>query len=135
MNNEPLTPEEYEQLLSLGGQNEEQAAQLALQQATAQRLRKGNQLQSRQAGNVTVAPHWTEMLGSIGREYKAGKADEQIAQGTSEQALRKQQQNAMLLRAITQGQQPQQSTAQGPGMGMPRPQGFQIPPGFDLMGQ
>ena len=116
--NQSLTPEEYQQLLDLGGQNEEAQQLMVQQQRQAQGLRQGNRPQMRNAGNMNVAPHWLELAGGLAKEYQAGKLDKGVAASTKEQAMRKQQQNAMMLRALM-GQQQQAPQGTGPGMMLP----------------
>lgn len=93
-----MTPEEYQQMLDLGGQNEQLAAQAEMAKSLRSPLRTRGT-----PGGYQVAPHWTELLSNIGNQYAEQKA-------TRKQGSNKSAQHAMLLRALL-GQQQTQNPA------------------------
>jgi hypothetical protein len=125
-----MTPEEqarYEELLRLGGQNEEAASQMKIQSQQAQMLRRNGQMPDmRQAGRLTVAPHWLELVGNLASQKVAGDIDKKMQGSLTEQAARKQQQNAIILRQMMQ-QAPQQQLTQGIAMPGAQPSQFRLP--------
>lgn len=115
--NEPLTDEEYAQLVELGGLNEMEAAKMARQLELAKQLRSSTTPQMRSAGGQIYAPGRAEsIVGALGsamagyQQTKGMKAQEGIAANN-------QKQRALLLRGILS----RGSGAQMPGMntGMP----------------
>lgn len=98
-----LTPEQYEELLRLGTENQELAAAIAQQQALADSLRTNDFGQMRGNGRVQVASSPLEMLAGIGRNWKAGQMDKAI-QGQQRTSIgNTQQQNQTVMRAILNG--------------------------------
>lgn len=98
--NEPLTDDEYRQLLELGGANELEAAQMAKQLEMAKQLRMSTAPQTRSANGQIYAPGRAEsIVGAIG----AGLSGYQQAKGMGRQetmAKNKQQQMALMLKGI-----------------------------------
>lgn len=98
--NEPLTDEEYRQLLELGGANEVEAAQMAKQLEMAKQLRMATAPQTRSANGLIYAPGRAEsIVGALG----AGLSGYQQAKGMGRQetiAKNKQQQMALMLKGI-----------------------------------
>ena len=119
--NEALTLEELQQLLELGGQNDEASALLNMQKAQANRLRQGNTLQARDTGRVTVPPHWMELVGGLAREKVASDIDKKMEQSSKDQAMRRQQQNALMLRGLMNNQQQRAAPSVDTGLGMMLP--------------
>lgn len=72
-------------------------------------------------GRVVVPPSIAQLLGGLAREGVAANIDRQTQRSTKDQGMRRQQQNALILRGLTQGQAPQ-----GGGVGM-LPPGAQAP--------
>lgn len=128
MNGQDLTPEEYAQLLSLGASNEADAQVMQHQMAAAKRLREGNVPQSQMMGRVVVPPSWLQMLSGLARENVAHNIDSGVRDSMQNQAMRKQQQNALVLRSLLGGQPAEQEDT-GPGFMAPSPK-----PGFRLGG-
>lgn len=125
-----LTPEDYQLLLELGGQNAQDEDQIKMILAQAEQLRAaGRAPEMRGNSRMQFAPHPLEYLGAMANQnvarQKETKATDMKKQGT----LRQQQQNAMILRALTQQQQPQAPIA-GQGMQLP-----QQPSPYSLGGQ
>jgi len=117
-----LTPEEYQQLLTLGQDNALMGDELKQQLAIAEQLRQGNAPQMRNAGRATVAPHWMELLGGLAREKSSYDRMGQAQQTRKGMQGNMNAQHALMLRALGAGaQQP----APGPTAGT----GF-MPPGF-----
>lgn len=125
-----MTPEQqaqYEELLRLGGQNEDAAQQMKQQQAQANLLRQNGQMPDmRRAGRMAVAPHWMELLGSLASQKVATDIDKKVSGTMAEQTARKQQQNAIILRQLMQ-QAPQQQITQGIAMPGAQPNPFRLP--------
>lgn len=115
-----LTPEDYQLLLELGGQNaqDEEAIKMAL--AQAEQLRAAGQTpQMRGNGRMQFAPHPLEYLGAMANQNVARQKEAKATDMRKQGQLRQQQQNAMILRALTQQQQPQQPVA-GQGLQLPQ---------------
>lgn len=128
--NEPLTQEQYAQLLMLGSQNGEADQLMQQQMAMAKRLRAGGAPQMNGNSRVQVAPGILELLGGLAKEKVASGYDKSAQDSVKEQTLRKQQQHALMLQALMNRQQPDPVTNQSMGMGRPpmQPtQGFGIP--------
>ncbi len=106
---ENLTPEDYAQLLELGALNEEDQAKLKLVLAQMEGLQSGARApQARQYGNVTVALHWMELVGGLAQQGAAMNKQRQANQMMGDNRMRQQQQQALMLKALGAGQQPQQ---------------------------
>jgi hypothetical protein len=127
----PLTVAEYEALVNAGNENARLDPKIKQQMLMAEYLRKGNAPQGRQAGAVYVAPHWTELAGGLAREWAANKQSNDAigrvnpdgtATGMAAQQLKKEQQQAILLRSLlgqqALGEQPVQPAAPVEGTGM-----------------
>lgn len=100
MNQDVLTPEQYEELLRLGNENQEMAAAIAQQQAMADGLRTNDYGQMRGTGRVQVASSPLEMMAGVGRNWKAGQMDQAI-QGQQQKAIgNTNSQNQTVMRAI-----------------------------------
>lgn len=121
MNNDLLTPEEYAQLLSLGAENAGADDQIKQQLAMAQRLREGNNPQTQMYGRVAVAPHWTQLASGLFREGMAGQEQRMAQQSMQGKTDRLQQQQALILRALQNGQQAQQGVPDAAGGGLRLP--------------
>lgn len=117
---EPLTPEEYQKLLELAGQNDELAQQLAVQMQQAKNMREGVQSpQLRQAGRVVVAPHWMEALGGIAQQGAIARKDRSMEENRRKQANNRSLQNQMIMQSILKSTQPPPTVA-GPGLMPPK---------------
>lgn len=107
MMNQPLTDEEYAQLVNLGGQNELLTAKQKQQLAMAQQLRDFTTPQTRMARGQIYAPGKAESivgaLGALTSGFMANKG----AQMGQDMAANSQKQRALLLRGLL-GQRPQQ---------------------------
>lgn len=102
-----LTPEEYAQLLSMGGENTDLDMQMQMQMAQAKAMRQGNAPQMKQAGRVAVAPHWLELLGGLARE-RAGQIQQDKATASGKQRTANTgAQNALVLRGILGNRKPE----------------------------
>jgi len=104
-----LSPEEMEQFLSLGSQNQQDSDAIKQMQAQAGFLREmGAAPQMRDTGRYKMASHPLEFLGGLAMQYGAKRKGDQAADLGKQQNLRTQQQNAMMLRGIMgRPQQPQ----------------------------
>ncbi len=100
MMDQPLTPEEYQKLLDLGNQNMGLDNQIAMQQKQADMLRQGNRPDMRQAGRLTVAPHWMELVGGLAREGVGNRVANQAMQGQNTKVGNMGMQNNLLLKAL-----------------------------------
>lgn len=118
--NEPLTLEQYQELLALGGQNADLDQQMKMQLAQAKMMREGGAPQMREVGRVTVAPHWLELVGGLAKQKVAGDIDKQAMMTGQTRQANVNKQNEMIMRGILGGT-PQASTAQGPGLRLPKP--------------
>jgi hypothetical protein len=105
--NQPLTDEEYAQLVDLGGQNELLTAKQRQQLAMAQQLRDFTAPQTRSARGQIYAPGKAEAitgaLGALASGYMGAKG---MGMG-QDMAANSQKQRALLLRGLL-GQRPQQ---------------------------
>jgi len=105
-----LSPEEYQQLLSLGSQN----SQLSQQMEMAKMLRLPLQ-QRGSPGGYQVAPHWTEGLSNLVNQVGAQGAGKKQTDNTARQ-------NDIMMRAILAMSQQQGQQGQPPaGNGMMPP--------------
>ena len=127
--NDVLTPEDYELLLSLGGQNAQDADAIKLILSQAEALRAAGQTpQMRSAGRAQMAAHPLEFLGALAnqnvarqRENKAGSMQKAMGERTNRQ-------NQMVLASLLrQRQQPQPQP-------QPQPNPFQAPSGAQVQG-
>ena len=123
--NDIMTPEDYQMLLSLGGQNaqDEQVIQQMLAQAEQLRA-QGATPGMRDAGRVRMAAHPLEFLSSMANQGLARQKDKDIMAQRKTMGGRTDTQNQMVLSALLRGRQgmaPQQPPQ------MP-PQGMQQPP-------
>lgn len=100
-----LTPEEYRQLLTLGGENTDLDSQIAMQLAQAEAMR-GQSPQMRQAGRVSVAPHWMELFGQLAKERASQIQRGKAAEGTKSRTKNTQAQNDLILKGILGGRPP-----------------------------
>lgn len=130
--NEPLTLEQYQQLLALGSENQELDEQIAMQLAQAQAMRSKGAPQMRDAGTFKMAPGALEVLGGIASQGGAALMDSKASQGMKSKRSNTESQNNMILQAILQGARPTQQpggtgllppTGQGPGLQPPRNRG------------
>lgn len=104
MPNDVMTPEEYSQLLQLGGANQDLALKIKQQQDIADQLRVKNAPQGRMVGQVYAGPSWLETAGALARNYSAA-SQQQNAMGLQRQSnTNTQQQNRMIMEAILKGQ-------------------------------
>lgn len=122
--NEPLTDEEYAQLLQLGGDNELASARMKQQLAMADQLRSISTPQTRSAGGQIYAPGKLEALSGILGGAASGAMQAKGMQGGEQMAMNNQKQRALMLRGILggrpqQGLQQQNPLAPQP-MGMPQ---------------
>jgi len=132
--NEPLTDDEYRQLLELGGANDLEAAKMAKQIEMAKQLRMATAPQMRSAGGQIYAPGRAEAItGAIGNAmaaYQQGKGmgRQQTIAGN------KQQQMALMLKGILgRGSGQQMPGMEGPatyGMGTGSQMGPKMPMTF-----
>jgi hypothetical protein len=106
MMNQPLTDEEYAQLVSLGGENELLTAKQKQQLALAAQLRDFTAPQTRSAGGQIYAPGKAESivgaLGALASGYTTGKGNKM----GQDVAANSQKQRALLLRGLL-GPRPQ----------------------------
>lgn len=108
-----MTPEEYELLMSLGGDNAQLEQDMAMQQAMAEQLRQAMP-QGQMAGRVYVAPNILQYAGKLAGDKasmiqgnKAREIGRTIGANT-------QQQNRMVMQGILKGSQPPTAPAQMP---------------------
>jgi hypothetical protein len=129
--NEPLTMEQYQQLLALGSENEGLDQEIAMQLAQAKAMRDRGAPQLRDAGTFKMAPGALETLGGIASQGGAAFMDSKAKEGMKSRSNNTSAQNNMLLQAILSGaQQPQPlggtgllpPTGQGQGL-LPRNRG------------
>ena len=130
--NEPLTLEQYQQLLALGSENEGLDQEIAMQLAQAKSMRDRGAPQLRDAGTFKVAPGAIETLGGIANQGGAAFMDSKAKAGMKARTGNTSAQNNMLLQAILGGAQTQQPlggtgllppTGQGQGLQPPRNRG------------
>lgn len=129
MNEDVLTPEEYAQLLALGGDNAELQAQIAQQQALASGLRTNDFGQMRGNGRVMVAPSILETGANVFRNYRAGQMDEAIKSQQGKVLGNQRSQNEMIMRGILGRGQPGTQPAQPSGIPDPY-QNLRAPGGY-----
>lgn len=116
-------------MLALGMDNAQIDEAIQAQMMQAKYLREGNRPQMRNVGNVSVAPHWLEMLGGLSREGQAAKKLREVETSRQTRSQNTRQQQELMLRALLGSTPPQ--PAQGPGlMPRPSPEGMrgQLPP-------
>ena len=136
--NEPLSQAEYEELLALGGENSQLAAELEQQRALAERLRAGYGAQDlapmRGNSRVQVGASPFEVGANVMRNYKAGQVDQQIQAGNAQMNSNTNRQNQAVMRAILNQGQPAPGGGGMAGMGGGGPiispyQGLKFPGG------
>lgn len=114
-----MTPEEYQLLLELGGQNAEDEQTIKMMLAQAEQLRSmGAAPEMRRAGNLYVAPNPLEYLGALANQNVARQKQQRATDMQRTNARRQSQQNSMVTRGILNTQAPQQTT--GPGLMPPQ---------------
>jgi hypothetical protein len=117
---QPLTEEEYKQLLALGQQNADLGNQADMQMKQAEILRGNASPQMRSARNgIQVAPGWGETLASMAASGVMGHKMNQAQGAQSAQGANSQKQNEMILKALMMQNRPQQQPA-GPGFQPPQ---------------
>ena len=110
-----LTPEQYAQLLQMGGENSDLQDEIKRQMAQAEMLRMNELGGMRGNGRVQVAPHALELLGGLARNWKAGELGKSSAATQKAVNENTQKQNMMIMQGILRGQQqgmPQQGMPQ-----------------------
>lgn len=97
-----LTPQDFEELLALGAQNQQGGDQMKqmLAQADALRGMGGAQPQMRDAGRYKVAANPLEFLGGLAMQYGAKRKSDQASDIGKQQGLNTQRQNAIMLRGL-----------------------------------
>lgn len=107
-----LSPEDYEMLLALGGDNAALDPMITQQMEQAKLLREqGATPQGQMAGRVFVAPNVLQYAAALGNQYKAKSADKQMQDFQQQQLNNQRRQNEMVMRGIVgrgTGQQPVQ---------------------------
>ena len=110
--NEQLSPEDYALLLQLGSENSDIDAQIALQQAQAQRMREmGQAPQGGMAGRTYVNPHWTQYAAGLANQYGAGKKEQVVTDQQAQRNKNQDMQNQMIMRGILAGARKQSPTS------------------------
>lgn len=97
---EPMTPEEYQMLLQLGTDNSDLQETIKMQLAQAEALRRGGGLGMRDAGRMTVAPHWLELVGQLAREGVAYNKQESALADRKKMGANTQMQNNLIMQGI-----------------------------------
>lgn len=100
-----MAPEEYELLMSLGGDNAQLAQDMALQQAQAEALRQ-DMPQGGMAGRVYVGASPLQFLAKLGTDNVVRKKQEKAAEMGRTMGANTQQQNRMVMQGILKGNQP-----------------------------
>lgn len=115
--NDVMSPEDYQLLLQLGGQNQldEQQIQMMLQQAEQLRA-QGAAPEMRGNGRVQVAPNPLEYLGAAANQYAAGQTRKGAMGMQKGVADRTTQQNQMIMQALLRQQPPAPVPNGAPGM-------------------
>lgn len=116
-----LTYDEQKRLLDLGALSEEDQAKLKLILSQMEGLQGAAKApQARQYGNVTVAPHWMELVGGLAQQGAAMNKRREADDISAKLRARLQEQQALMLKGISGGQQqPQQMWPDATeGMGM-----------------
>lgn len=106
MQNDVMTPEEYELLLSLGGENQQLTEEMKMQMLQAQQLRQ-DMPQGQMAGRVYVAPNILQYAGKLAGDNVANQKQKAAAANQRTIGANTQQQNGMIMRGILSGNQPQ----------------------------
>lgn len=120
MENEPLTAEEYQQLLDLGGLNQELANKIRMQMAQAESLRS-ELPEMRGNGRVQTAPHWLEALGTLAKNKVSNDMQNKALAGQQQMGQNAQSQNNMVLQALLRQPQPQPQPQPSNPYGMQNP--------------
>lgn len=100
-----MTPEEYELLIALGGENAQLAEQIKVQQAQADALRQ-DMPQGQMAGRVYVAPNVLQYAGKLAGDNVARQKQEKAAAYGQTMGANTQQQNRMVMQGILKGNAP-----------------------------
>lgn len=111
---EPMSQEEYDQLISLGYSNADLQAAIEYQKMIADKLRR-DAPQGHMAGRVYVAPSALEYLGNFAQNAVSGNASNKARQQQQEMNANTNQQNMMIQRALLRqpAQQPMPMVPQG----------------------
>jgi hypothetical protein len=110
-----MTKEEYDKLLGLGNENVLLEDEIRRQLLQAENLR-AMPMEMRQAGRVTVAPHWMELLGNLARE-RASQISRDKAKGEQEKRrANTAEQNAMVAAILSRSAAPAAAEPVGPGL-------------------
>ena len=104
--NEPMSYEEYLQLLQLGGDNADLANAIAQQQQQAEWLRM-NAPEMRGNGRVQTAPGFMELLGGLARNKSSFDLQKTVREQQQRQQQQSTHQNQLIMQAILRGQTPQ----------------------------
>lgn len=112
-----MSPEDYELLLQLGGQNaiDEQQIQMMLQQAEQLR-NQGAAPEMRGNGRLMIAPNPLEYLGAAANQYAAGQTRKGAMDMQRGMGERQTQQNQRIMQALLRGQQTAPVPNGAPGM-------------------
>lgn len=131
-----MTQDEYEQLLQLGGKNEDITNQLKVQQMQAQMLRGMGAQPEMRGGNVKVAANPLEHIAAAIANGRALQSVQGMGPMMQQQRDNRMQQNKGIMKMILgTGQDMPQPAAAGTGMNpMASPQGFGPPKGFNFGG-
>lgn len=103
--NDVMTPEEYELLLSLGGDNAQLEQDMAMQQAMAEQLRQ-SMPQGQMAGRVYVAPNVLQFAGKLAGDKASTIQGNKARESGRAMGANTQQQNRMIMQGILKGNAP-----------------------------
>lgn len=121
--NDVLTPEQYQQLIQMGGDNAGMEEAIKQQMLIAEQMRAGAKpLEMGGNSRVQVAPSWLQLAGNLAQSKVGYDKQAEAAAGRQTQAQNTTAQNQMLLQALMKQQQMQQ-----PQGGMPAGNGFRLP--------
>ncbi len=119
---QPLTPEQYQQLLDLGGENSDLATQMQMQMAQAKALRP-EAPQMRQVGNVARAPHWMELIGGLAQAKTSNDLNAAAMATGKKQTANRGTQNNLIMQGLFKGNGDQTDGGGFNGLLSPKPRG------------
>lgn len=120
-NDEPMSTEDYVNLLQLGGDNENLANQIALMKAQADHLRMDSLGGARNYGRAAIAPSWLELLGGLARNKAAQNQTNEVGRMQGRSTANKQIQDALIMKGILSRYSNQQPGAAPMGATPPPP--------------
>lgn len=107
-----MTPEDYQLLLSLGGENSQLSEEMKMQMLQSEQLRRDTP-QGKMAGRVFVAPSITQYASKVMGDKMSYDKQQGALENSRKLGANTQQQNQMIMQGILRGNAPMQRPSMG----------------------